>query len=66
MPRVIRAKYTGGILKPLDKLDLEEGELVSIIIEKRLSTGIAEIVNEIRETTPKIENPIKILEELRK
>ncbi|MEB3780823.1 MAG: antitoxin family protein [Desulfurococcales archaeon] len=63
---MIRAKYTGGILKPLDKLDLEEGELVSIIIEKRLSTGIAEIVNEIRETTPKIENPIKILEELRK
>ena len=66
MPRVIRARYTGGVLKPLDKLDLEEGELVSIIIEKRLSTGITEIVNEIRETTPKIENPIKILEELRK
>ncbi len=66
MSRVIRAKYTGGVLKPLDNLDLEEGELVSLIIRKKLSTGIVEIVNELRKATPKIEDPVKILEELRR
>ncbi|MEB3773797.1 MAG: antitoxin family protein [Desulfurococcales archaeon] len=63
---MIRAKYTGGVLKPLDNLDLEEGELVSLIIRKKLSTGIVEIVNELRKATPKIEDPVKILEELRR
>ena len=66
MSRVIRAKYTGGVLKPLDRIDLNDGEIVSIIIEKNLSTGIADLVKEIRKTTPKIENPVKILEELRR
>jgi len=66
LSRVIRAKYTGGVLKPLDRIDLNDGEIVSIIIEKKLSTGIADLINEIRKTTPKIENPVKILEELRR
>ncbi len=66
MSRVIRAKYTGGVLKPLDNLDLEEGELVSLIIRKKISAGIVEIVNELRKATPKIEDPVKILEELRR
>jgi len=66
LSRVIRAKYTGGVLKPLDRVDLNDGEIVSIIIEKKLSTGIVNLINEIRKTTPKIENPVKILEELRR
>ena len=66
MSRIIRAKYTGGVLKPLDRVDLNDGEIVSIIIEKKLSTGIADLVNELRKTTPKTENPVKVLEELRR
>ena len=66
MSRVIRAKYTRGVLKPLDELDLNEGEIVSIIIEKKLPTGIAGLVNEMREKTPKTENPVKVLGEMRK
>ena len=66
MSRVIRAKYIGGVLKPLDRVDLNDGEIVSIIIEKKLSSGIADLINEIRKTTPKTENPVEILEELRR
>ncbi|MCE4614282.1 MAG: antitoxin family protein [Desulfurococcales archaeon] len=63
---MIRAKYTGGVLKPLDELNLNEGEIVSIIIEKKLPTGIADLVNEMRKNTPKTENPVKVLGELRR
>ena len=66
LTRVIRVKYTEGVLKPLDEVDLNDGEIVSIIIEKKLSDGIADLINEIRKTTPKIEDPVKILEELRR
>ena len=66
MSRVIRAKYTGGVLKPLDELDLTEGEIVSIIIEKKLPTGIAGLINKIRKNTPKTENPVEVLGEMRK
>ena len=66
MTWVIRAKYTQGVLKPLDRVDLNDGEIVSIIIEKKSSTGIADLINEIRKATPKIENPVEILEELRR
>ncbi len=66
MPRVIKARYVGGVLKPLDKVDLNEGEVVSIVIEEKTSTGIADLVRELRRTTPKVENPVEILEELRR
>lgn len=66
MSRMIRAKYTGGVLKPLDELNLDDGEVVSLIIEKKLAVGIADLVNEVRKITPKVENPVKILEELRR
>jgi predicted DNA-binding antitoxin AbrB/MazE fold protein len=66
LSRVIRAKYTGGVLKPLDRLDLSEGEIVSIIVEKKSSKGLAELVNELRKTTPKTKDPVKVLEEMRR
>ena len=66
MTWVIRAKYTQGVLKPLDRVDLNDGEIVSVIIEKKSSAGIADLIDEIRKFTPKIENPVKILEELRR
>ncbi len=33
MARVVRAKYENGVLKPLEKLDLEEGTVVLIEIK---------------------------------
>ena len=45
----IRAKYTGGVLKSLDKLGLNEGETLSIvIIEEKLPKSIANPVNEMK------------------
>jgi len=34
MPRVIRVKYENGVLKPLEPLELEEGEEVLITIKR--------------------------------
>ncbi len=31
--RVIRARYEDGVLKPLDKLDLREGEEVIVVLK---------------------------------
>ncbi len=33
MSRVIRAKYEAGVLKPLEPLDIEEGEEVQVILK---------------------------------
>ncbi len=35
MMKTIRARYENGVLKPLEKLDLREGEEVSVIIIRR-------------------------------
>ncbi len=34
MARAVRAKYENGVLKPLDRVDLEEGEVVEIAIRR--------------------------------
>ena len=34
MARVIRARYENGVLRPLEKLDLEEGEEVTVLIRR--------------------------------
>jgi predicted DNA-binding antitoxin AbrB/MazE fold protein len=33
MSKVIKVKYENGVLKPLEPVDLEEGEVVQIIIK---------------------------------
>ncbi len=35
MSRVVRARYEGGVLKPLEPLELKEGEEVLVILEGR-------------------------------
>ncbi len=34
MARVVRVRYENGVLKPLEKLDLREGEEVEIVIRR--------------------------------
>ena len=36
--RVIRVRYEGGVLKPLDRIELEEGEEVEVIIRRKIFT----------------------------
>ena len=48
MLRTIRAKFTGGALKPLERLDLEEGMEVTVSIEDSLSSD--EVIRALRAT----------------
>ena len=66
MARAIRARYENGVLKPLEKLELEEGEEVIVRVEKRIAYGLVELVEELRKEAPKVDNPIEVLEETRK
>jgi predicted DNA-binding antitoxin AbrB/MazE fold protein len=34
LPKVIRARYEGGVLKPLEPLDLRDGEYVIVAIKR--------------------------------
>lgn len=44
MSKVIRVRYEGGVLKPLEPLDLEEGEYVIVVKRK----GLIELAEELR------------------
>ncbi len=48
MSIVVRARYVNGVLKPLERLDLEEGEEVVIEI-KRVRKSIVDIVRRYRD-----------------
>ncbi len=66
MARVIRARYENGVLKPLEKLDLDEGESVKLIVVKG-ARGLSEVVKKIsREYQDVKEDPLKILLEGRR
>ncbi len=55
MARVIRAKYENGVLKPLDKLEIEEGkELKLVIVEESLYDLVEELEIEAREDIDKV------------
>ena len=45
MVRVIEAVYEGGVLKPLERVDLREGQRVRIRIEE----GIVDVVKRYRD-----------------
>jgi len=44
MSKVVRAKYENGILKPLEPLELEEGEIVQVRIERSLREKLKDII----------------------
>ncbi len=57
MAKVIRAKYEGGVLKPLDPLDLEEGEEVVIV----LKDDIVEFARRVRKHVQALVEPSELL-----
>jgi Protein of unknown function DUF104. len=55
MARVVRARYERGVLRPLEKLDLREGEEVRIVVlPKDFSELVEEIEVEAREDIDKV------------
>jgi len=66
LARVIRAKYENGVLKPLESVDLGEGEIVKLVII-RGARGLINVVKRIsREYSNVKEDPLKILLEKRR
>ena len=62
MYKVIRVKYEKGVLKPLEPLDLEEGEVLIVSIKKPVST----LFGILRKRNPSItpEDVDRIIEEV--
>lgn len=42
MARVVRARYENGVLRPLEPLDLREGEEVRVAVVRRSFRGFSE------------------------
>ncbi|MEB3845099.1 MAG: antitoxin family protein [Desulfurococcales archaeon] len=57
MSRVIRARYEKGVLKPLEKLELEEGEEVEVVLEE----DIIEFARRVRKYVSNREEPSELL-----
>jgi len=62
MVRVIRARYENGVLKPLEKLDLKDGEEVEVVI-RRSSVNVFGVLLR-RRPDLKPEEVDKVIEEL--
>jgi len=62
MSKVIRVKYENGVLKPLEPLDLEEGELLLVSIEK----PVGELFGVLKRRNPPVrpEDVEKVIEEV--
>ena len=66
MAKVIEAIYENGVFKPLEKVDLREGEIVEIEIkEKRIGDRFYRVLEELEKRAPKVRNAFKVLEEIR-
>ncbi len=44
MSRVVRARYVGGVLKPLEPIDLREGEEVFVRIERSIRERLEDLI----------------------
>jgi len=68
MEEVIEAIYEDGVLKPLKKLNLREGEKVKLEIksDEVIDENFIDFLEKLRAKLPKSENVYKILEEIRK
>jgi len=66
MGKIIEAIYEKGVFKPLEKVDLKDGEIVEIEIkEKRISEKFYRVLEELEKKAPKVHNALKVLEEVR-
>ena len=66
MSKVIRVRYEKGVLKPLEPVEFQEGEEITVSVKKNVAHGLVELVESLRKETPKVDNPEKLIEEMRK
>ena len=62
MSKVIRVKYEKGVLKPLEKLELEGGEEIEVIIRRKPSKVFGVLLRRRLELRP--EDIDRIIEEI--
>lgn len=62
MSKVIRVRYENGVLKPLEKLELKEGEEVEVVIRRRPSLVFGALLR--RRPGLKPEEADKVIEEI--
>jgi len=62
MIRVVRARYENGVLKPLEKLDLREGEEVEVVIRRSTIRVFGSLLR--RRPDLKLEDVDKVIEEI--
>ena len=62
MSRVVRVKYENGVLKPLEPLDLEEGEVLLVSIRK----PVRELFGILQKRNPRVkpEDVERVIEEV--
>ena len=51
MTKVVRARYEKGVLRPLDPIELQEGEEVKVRIEKSLKEKLKDLIGVLGEST---------------
>jgi len=51
LSRVIRVRYEGGVLKPLEPIELREGEEVRVRIEKDLRGRLKDLIGVLGESS---------------
>ncbi|MCD6488286.1 MAG: antitoxin family protein [Desulfurococcales archaeon] len=51
MSKIIRVRYERGVLKPLEPVELKEGEEVRIRIEKRLKEKLKDLIGVLGESS---------------
>ena len=67
MAKIIEAIYENGVFKPLQKVDLKDGEVVRLRIESVKSKGLIEVIEKLSEKFKDVkEDPLEILLEMRR
>jgi len=51
LTKVVRARYEKGVLRPLDPIELQEGEEVKVRIEKSLKEKLKDLIGVLGEST---------------
>ena len=66
MPKIIEAVYENGVFKPLEKVELREGERVKVEIKSK-SNDLVSFIEKFSEKFKDVEeDPLKMLLEMRK
>jgi len=67
MAKIIEAIYKNGVFKPLQKVDLKDGEVVRLRIESVKSKRLIEAIEKLSEKFKDVkEDPLEILLEMRR